>query len=51
MHCYIEDMRTRLEELFIFIPKLLFFQGAKLSMVALLAHKLLLNAKKVQVER
>jgi hypothetical protein len=47
MHCYIEDIRTRLEELFIFIPKLLFFQGAKLSKIALLAHKLLLNAKKV----
>ena len=38
-----------MEELFIvFIPKLLFFQGAKLSKVAIASSKLLLKAKKVQ---
>ena len=35
-----------MEELFIFISKLLFLQGAKLSKVALLAHKLLLKCKR-----
>ena len=39
-----------MKELFIvlFIPKLLFFQGAKLSKVALASSKLLLKAKRVQ---
>ena len=38
-----------MEELFIvFMPKLLFFQEAKLSKVALASSKLLLKAKRVQ---